>query len=305
MCDTQCIQVSGVSTNDLLCHTMTPLRVPAKIKGWGTGMTVALKGTRARLSQQRRGLSVVRALDRGLALLRAFTAIKPRLSLTQLAQTTGLDKGTTRRLLHTLELAGFVQYDEREALYALSIDVLEIASAVQTGRDLHEIGAPYLGDITEQTNTTSFLWVHHEGTALCVDRVRAPNLEVDAVWFTVGTRASLNCGAGPRILLAFVSEEEREFALSLPLDRRTPASEIEPAELRRSAAKIRAQGWELAVDDFVIGLAALGVPIFDQKGKLAGALSITTLTGRLVPGPWREYLDAMLRAAEEIRAKLI
>lgn len=268
-------------------------------------MPARSKGSQARATEARPGIPTVRALDRGLALLRAFTAFKPRLTLTQLAMATGLDKGTARRLLHTLELAGFVQHDAKDGLYSLTIDVLEVASAVQTGRDLHEISAPYLGEIAERTNATAFLWVHHEGTALCVDRVRVSDPGVDAVWFTVGTRAPLNCGAGPRVLLAFVSEEEREFALSGPLEKRTPTSETDPTVLRLSAERIRAQGWELAVDDFVMGLAALGVPIFDRNDRLAGALSLTTLTGRILPGPKREHLDVLFGAAEEIKAKLV
>ncbi|KAB1072268.1 IclR family transcriptional regulator [Methylobacterium planeticum] len=250
------------------------------------------------------GVPLVRALDRGVALLKAFTAEKPRRTLTELAVATSLDKGTARRLLHTLALCGLVAHDERTGLYALTIGVLELGAAVETGRDLHEVAAPYLAEIAAKTRATAFLWVHHEGSALCVGRVRAPGPSVEVAWSTIGTRIPLNCGAGPRTLLAFLPAEEREAALSRPLTARTPASQTEPDQLRSETARIRVQGWEFAVDDFVVGLCALGAPIFEPSGTLAGSLSITTLTGQIAADSCGDQLGPILRAAAEIGANL-
>ncbi|HEV7438119.1 MAG TPA: IclR family transcriptional regulator [Methylobacterium sp.] len=250
------------------------------------------------------GVPLVRALDRGVALLKAFTAEKPRRTLTELAQSTALDKGTARRLLHTLALCGLVTHDERTGLYALTIGVLELGAAVETGRALHEVAAPYLAEIAEKTRATTFLWVHHEGSALCVGRVRAPAPSVEVPWSTIGTRIPLNCGAGPRTLLAFLSAQEREAILARPLPRRTPATQTDPDQLRAEVTRIRAQGWEFAADDFVMGLCALGAPIFEPGGTLAGSVSITTLTGQIAQDEAAAHLGPILKAAAEIRAKL-
>ncbi len=251
------------------------------------------------------GVPLVRALDRGIALLKAFSPAKPRQTLTDLTKAVELDKGTTRRLLQTLVVAGLVDHDERSALYSLSVGVLEIASAVDTGRELREVAAPYLSDIAEACHMTTFLWVHHEGMALCTDRVRAGHPSIDASWFTVGARTSLNSGAGPRVLLAFISPEEREVALRRPLASRTPSSQTDPDALRRAAEKICERGYELAIDDFVPGLAAVGVPVFDRSGALAGSISITSLTNQLVDQGQPRYLDILCRAADDIQRKLI
>ncbi len=251
------------------------------------------------------GVPLVRALDRGIALLRAFTPEKPRQTLTELTRAAELDKGTTRRLLQTLMFAGLVEHDDRKALYSLSAGVLEIASAVDTGRELKEVAGPYLSDIAEACRATTFLWVHHDGMAVCTERVRAGHPSIDASWFTVGARTPLNCGGGPRVLLAFLSPEEREIALRRPLAARTPASETDPDLLRKAAERIRAAGFELAIDDFVPGLAAVGVPVFDRSGELAGSISITSLTTQIVEDGRARHLDILLQAAAEIRRKLI
>ena len=84
----------------------------------------------------------VRSVERAVALLRAFTPDQPRLTLTELAHVAGLDKGTARRILHTLSTTGLVGFDQRTQLYMLDAGMLEIASAVQVGSDLREIATP-------------------------------------------------------------------------------------------------------------------------------------------------------------------
>ncbi|RYH32849.1 MAG: IclR family transcriptional regulator [Alcaligenaceae bacterium] len=250
------------------------------------------------------GVPIVRALDRGIALLKAFDIAIPRRTLTDLSHRAALDKGTTRRLLHTLEQAGLIDHDPITGLYSLGVGVLELASAVETGRELREVAAPLMSELSERTGTTAYLWVHHEGSALCVERVRAAIPNVDAAWFTVGSRAPLNSGGGPRALLAFISQDEMTRALSCDLASRTGSSQTDPARLMLEAARIREQGWELAVDDFVVGLAAIGVPIFDRDKTLVGSLSITTLTAQLVDDGTPRYLDLVKTCANEIGAKI-
>jgi len=263
-----------------------------------------VRHSRTRVVAERPGVPMVRALDRGVALLRAFDISKPRQTLTELAKSAGLDKGTARRLLHTLENAGLIDHDGLTGLYSLGIGVLELASSVETGRELREIAAPYMSELSERTGTTAYLWIYHEGNALCVERVRASIPNVDAAWFTVGSRAPLNSGGGPRALLGFVSPEELKHALSLELTKRTAKSQTNPKLLAREAAHIQERGWELAVDDFVVGLAALGVPIFDRKERLVGSLSITTLTAQLVQNGKPRFLDLLLKTAAEIGSKI-
>jgi DNA-binding IclR family transcriptional regulator len=251
------------------------------------------------------GVPIVRALDRAIALLRAFRPEQPRLGLSELSRLVGLDKGTTRRLLQTLQLNELVEHNEHSQTYALAVGLMELGSAVPTGRELRDIAGPYLTEIAEKTGATSFLWVHIAGRGLCVDRVRASLPHVDATWFAVGAQAPLNCGGGPRVILAYLDEAQRRLALSLELPKRAPASQTDPALLRREADRIRAQGWELAMDDFFIGLTGLGVPIFDRSGALAGALSISSLTSIVAPEGQPVHLDALRDAAARIGARIL
>jgi IclR family pca regulon transcriptional regulator len=248
------------------------------------------------------GVPLVRALDRGIAILAAFTPERPALTLTELSRAAALDKGTTRRLLQTLLLNRLVAHDGAAGTYALAGRVLSLAAAVPLGSDLRTAAAGVLRELAAETGATSFLWTCDDGMALCLDSVRVKLPDIDVAWFAVGGRAALNSGAGPRVLLAHLPARERERVLAAPLASRTPAAETDPDQLRCQAERIRARGWDFARDDFVIGLAGLGVPILSAEGALLGALSIASLTSGFgdpeEPGP----LDVLRRCAARIAA---
>ncbi|WP_242662468.1 IclR family transcriptional regulator [Teichococcus deserti] len=246
----------------------------------------------------------MRALDRGLALLAAFTPEQPRRSLTELAAAAGLDKGTARRLLHTLLQAGFLRLEDGR--YALATRILALAAAVETGGRLRAAAAGQLRALAAECRATAFIWVAEEGRALCLDRALVELPDVEALWFAVGAHATLNGGAGPRVLLAWLDPAAQRQALALPLTRRTPAGETDPPALLRAAAAIRARGHELVQDDFVIGLGGLGVPILGRDGALLGALSIATLSSAFAPDATGQppQLAALRRAAGAIAAAL-
>ncbi len=56
----------------------------------------------------------VQSLERGLAVLSAFTARDTSLTISGVAERTGLSRATARRLLLTLEQLGYVESNRRE-----------------------------------------------------------------------------------------------------------------------------------------------------------------------------------------------
>ena len=254
---------------------------------------------------ERAGLTKVRSVERAMAILRAFGPAAPRLSLAELTRHAGLDKSTTRRLLQTLATAEFIEFDENTKTYALGPGILLLVPGVRYGRDLRDVAAPVLARLAERTGATSFIWTYFRGFALCLDRVKGPDLHIDTPWSAIGTRISLNCAGGPRVLLAFLSPGDRADVLSGPLPRHTALTVTDPAALEAAAAEIRQRGWEFAVDDYTLGLSGLGAPVFDHAGALAASISITTLTPQFAmqDGKPRD-LPLVLEAAAEISARL-
>ena len=250
----------------------------------------------------RSGHATVRAVSRALAVLRAFTPARPRLSLAEAAQAAGLDKGTTRRLLLTLIDEGLVRQDPASQRYALTLRMIALAGAVETG-GLREEARPVMARLAAATGATVFLSVPDRPGALCLERVHGHD-PVRVQWWGVGSHMPWNCGAGPHVLLASMDAQEVAEALDHPRAL-TPHSATDVAHLREHFATIRARGFEVTVDDVVVGLAAVAVPVRDAADRTVAALSLGGLRGALLTADGApRWLDALRAAASEISSHL-
>ncbi len=252
-------------------------------------------------STDRSGMNV-RAVARAMDILRSFR-LRPLQSLSEVSGATGLDKGTTRRLLVTLINSGFVVQDPANQKYGLGRIIRTLASSVVDSFDLRSVAVPVLAGIASELHLTTFLSVYQDHSAVCLERLHdMKGMEVH--WWSVGGTLPLNIGGAPKLLLAYQSEAEIEAALSGPMEPVTPSAQIDPALLREHLREIRARGWEFAVDDVALGLAAIAVPVLDDDGNIVCALSMAGLTPQMVGEGMPIHLTRMLEAAARVRSAL-
>jgi len=257
------------------------------------------------MAEAGKSLSKVRAVERAMVLLRAFGPAALRLSLADLSRASGLDKGTTRRILQTLASGDFIEFDEMTKTYSLGPGILSLMPAVRYGSDLRDVAAPALTRLAEHSGATSYLWTYFDGLAMCLDRVKSPDLHIDTLRSGIGTRVTLNHSAGPRILLAYLSPAERAKVLGAPLERLTEKTIVDPAALEVAAAQIKERGWEFATDDYMLGMSALGAPVLNSKGELVASVSIASLTPQFAIFEGRPELLALVqKTAIEIGTRL-
>ena len=69
----------------------------------------------------------MQSLERGLAVLRAFSSDAASLTLSDVARRAGITRATSRRLLHTFEALGYMRSDGRH--FELTPKVLDLGYA--------------------------------------------------------------------------------------------------------------------------------------------------------------------------------
>ncbi|MBO6814918.1 MAG: IclR family transcriptional regulator [Rhizobiaceae bacterium] len=249
----------------------------------------------------------VRAVSRAIAIMRAFTPEEQHLPLFRIAEITGLDAGTTRRILVTLRDEGIVAQDSDTGHYSLTIKVMSFAGAVPEERSLKDVSADLLDRLSNEVGATVFLSVFNEDEAVCLARYHG-TAPVQVRWWTVDGGLPLNTGAAPRLLLAYQPEDARERILASELTALTPKSIVSGEVLRKDIEAIREAGWSYARDDVAQGLSAIAAPIRDGTGKVVAAVSLgglTPLIGKPVIGEKPpETLASLLRCCEQISRRL-
>lgn len=240
----------------------------------------------------------VRAVARALAVLKSFTG-KDGQTLAETTVATGLDKGTTRRLLLTLMDNGFVTYDQAGQQYRLGLAIRELAASVTGEFDLRSVALPILNELSSDLHMTAFLAVYDKDEAVCLERVHDMR-GIEVHWWPVGGALPFCCGGAPKLLLAYRSEAEIANALKRPLVAMTPKSITDPAKLKTELAKIRSQGFALAIDDVTLGLTALAVPVHGSDGNVACSLSVAGLTPQMAERGKALHVKQLQAAAKEL-----
>ncbi len=213
----------------------------------------------------------VRSLARGLEVITAFDADHPAMTLSEVAERTGLGRATARRSLLTLAELGYVRVDGRA--FALTPQVLRLGTAYLSALDLPAVAQPHLERLSARVGESTSGAVLDGPEIVYVARVATRRIMSVAI--TVGTRFPAHATSMGRVLLAAAPEHVREAALTdlAPL---TAATLVDPAAVREELVRVAEQGHALVDGELEDGLRSLAVPLRGRGGAVVAALNVST-----------------------------
>lgn len=244
----------------------------------------------------------VQSLERGLAVIRAFGFRRVSLTITDVAEATGLTRATARRFLLTLVRMGYVRNDGRE--YWLRPRVLELGYAYLSGIELPEAAKPFMDELVDEVGESTSIAVRDDDDIVYV--AHAAPQRVMTINVPIGGRDPLFCTALGRVLLAAEPAEEIDrYLKAAHLTAYTRATITDPAGLRTALAKVEVDGYSLIEDELEDGLVALAVPLRDADGAVIAAMNVCSYSLRTSPEELvRRGLPLLLRAASAIEAEM-
>jgi len=242
----------------------------------------------------------VGALASGLEVLQAFDAEHPRMTLSEVAARTDMDRAKARRFLLTLHALGFVKRTGRQ--FELTPRVLQLGYAYQASNQYRAVIQQYLEDITAELGESSSLAVLDGDDVVYVVRSAARH-RLMAITLSVGTRLPAAYTSMGRVLLAQLPEAElTAFLDRVRLERFTESSVLDKEGLRAAIDRAREQGYSIVDQELDSGLRSVAVPVFAGSGELLGAINISTNASRVDMETLMEvYLPRLQEAAEAVR----
>ncbi|MFJ9128199.1 helix-turn-helix domain-containing protein [Streptomyces sp. NPDC102340] len=141
-------------------------------------------------------LAPIVSLARGLTVLTAFDGAHPTLTLTEIAEATGLARATARRALITYEHLGYVTHEDRS--FRLTPRVLTLGCAPLSRTTLPRIAAPHLAALSKRLGESVGLSVPDGDRVRCTARVTPRR--VMSVDIGVGSRLPAKDTAAGRLL---------------------------------------------------------------------------------------------------------
>jgi IclR family pca regulon transcriptional regulator len=248
-----------------------------------------------------RSRDFVQSLERGLAIMRAFSADRPSMTVSEIAHELGLTRAAVRRFLLTLGELGYV--DAKNNRFELTPQVLELGYAYLSALSLPDIALPRLEKLVAETGEASEGAILDRGDIVYVVRVPGPALMTISV--NVGAHRPAYATAMGRVLLADLSSDDLDRYLDtyklVPL---LPRTITDRAEFCAELERVRRAGYALVNQELEEGLVAVAVPVRDRKGQARAAINLSTHIGRKSVKEMRGLIPAVKAAASDIELAL-
>jgi DNA-binding IclR family transcriptional regulator len=247
--------------------------------------------------------SGVQVVDRIAAIFQTLVSTTAEVGIGDLSRRTGLSKATVHRLLVALEQNRFIEQNPETRQYRLGLRLFELGSHAVSQVDLVSIAQPFMEDLAEATGETTHLGVIRDGMVLYIAKVEG--------WHAlrmptqVGTRMPLHSTALGKVLLAHLSDEERDgFLDNIDYIPTTPNTITKRELLHAALGSVRSNGFAVDNEELEVGLRCIAAPIRNYTGQVIGAISVSGPTTRLTVTKTSEIAVQIVKAATSASERL-
>jgi IclR family pca regulon transcriptional regulator len=222
-----------------------------------------------------RSRNFVYSVVKAFAVLQAFDAALPELTITEVAARAGLDRGTSFRLVHTLVELGYLAAVPGSKRYRLTLKCLELGFLALSSQDLRVHAAPLLAERVPLIADAGSLGMLDGADVVYLERVHA-GLSRHDVDRRPGRRIRAYGAALGHVLLAWKPQAEQiavlESAERVKLSERT-LTDLDALLAR--LAEVRERGYAVSDGENAYGLRTVAAPVLDPAGRAVAGVSFT------------------------------
>jgi IclR family pca regulon transcriptional regulator len=244
----------------------------------------------------------VQGLRRGFAVIKAFTAESPNLSISQVAGRTGLTRAVARRYLLTLEDLGCVV--QMGSSFTLTPRLLDLGFTYLATLDVAKVAQPVMEGVVAKLHESCSVAVLDSHDIVYVARIAARRIM--SINLAVGSRLPAHATSMGKILLAHLSPEGLDaYFQTAPLQRLTKRTICDEVTLRAALKEVRVRGWAINDQDCEDGIRTLAAPLFDRSNTVVAAINISAHAARVSMRELkRSYLPVLLDAGHQVSKTL-
>jgi DNA-binding IclR family transcriptional regulator len=188
-------------------------------------------------------------------------------------------KPTLFRLVQTLTNQGMLSFDPERQTYAPGVRLVRLAHAAWAQSSLAPIARPFLDVLSDKVGETVHLAQLDGGQVLYVDKRNAK--DPIEMYSQAGKVGPAYCTGVGKTMMAFVEETALESLIAQqswhPFTKHTLKS---PDALRAELRDIRKNGYGFDREEHEPGIICIAMPILTPRGRVLGAVSVTSSTAR-------------------------
>lgn len=249
-------------------------------------------------SSEKKARYRVPAVEKAVAILEALARSDKPLGLAACSTSLQIPKATVFLLLATLEHHQLITRTDGGG-YVIGPRLYELGNAYTGTLSIVSVAQPHLAELMARTKLTTNLAILDGGKVLIVDRLEAPAFI--RFWTYPGLHLPIHASALGKAMAAYLPPLELEHILALHgMPRLTEKTMTNFETFSQALEGIRARGYAIEDEEGELSVGCIGAPVFDPMGRVAGAVSITSLISQLPPWPAAELGDMVRQTADRI-----
>lgn len=246
---------------------------------------------------------IVQSVDRALSIIEVLSDYEEGIGITEISSKIDLHKSTVHRLLLTLIKKGYVEQNSNTNKYKLTLKLFELGNKSIDKMDIRSIAKPYLQQLKELTNEVVHLVIREGAEIVYIDKVESENKI--RMHSRIGTKSPMYCTSVGKAILAYLPETEIDnIWRETEIKRFTEYTITDLNKMKKTLERIREEGYALDEEENELGIRCIGAPIFNHKGEVCGAISISGPTIRVTKEKINDFKDNIIDFSSKISKEL-
>jgi len=246
---------------------------------------------------------MIKSVRSGMDILKCFSPETPTIGVSEVSRKLRLSKSTVSRILSTLQQGNLVVRAFTDQKYRLGPRVLELANIFLSAVDWRAVAAPHLKDLRNKTDETVMVFVVDGDQRVCLEKIESSHELRPSL--NIGGRFPLHAGSAGKVLLAYLSKEDRNRILSRTgLPRFTKNTTTKLKDLEKELDGIRKDGYAVSHQERVPFLSSVSTPLRDSRGQVIAALCVDGLTARFTQRKVEKFIELAIETANRISREM-
>ncbi|KVC77546.1 IclR family transcriptional regulator [Burkholderia ubonensis] len=219
------------------------------------------------------------SLEKGLNVLRAFSAKRRTMTLAEVAEAAAMTKSSAQRMVYTLEKLGYIRKHPVTRRYQLTPRVMRIGFNYLAADTLIDVANPFLSELTNMTGETSNLTEPDDDEMVYV--ARFVSTKFVPIHMPIGSRIPMYCtGSGRAFLSALPPGEARDRLCQMAREPFTPRTVTALDDLVALLDDARRNGYATNQEELFIGDMSIAAPVLGNQGRPVAAVHVVAPTSR-------------------------
>ncbi len=222
-------------------------------------------------------MKINRTTERSVQILQIIAKSNEGLEMDEICERLSIPRTSCYDILVTLVHLGMLEVNTGvKRSYKIGLNAYRIGMSYMNNRNISEIIAPALKELSKELQKTCFFGVLEGGKIVYISKFEPENPIITTA--TIGTKNPIyNTSLGKAILSSMSDEEIKGILSGIELKQATRFTITDREELIKNIELVRVRGFALDERELEEHMECVGVPIFDEKKECIGAISASSL----------------------------